>query len=128
MTTTTLRTASVRTMLVDCIKSYKQIHGDWYERPYTEVQIKEWLTTSEGMPSVEDITDYCLDAGYDTSEVFVDGNMTEDFDGYPDYSVVLVARKKATDKEWFDEIVSALSPQWEYDRYKQYVELEKEFK
>lgn len=121
-------TATLRTMLVDCIKRYKEIHEDWYKRPYTEYQIKEWLTTSEGMPSVEDLADHCLDAGYDTSEVFVDGNMTEDFDGYPDYSVVLVARKKATDKEWFDEIASALSPQWQYDRYKQYVELEKEFK
>lgn len=121
-------TTSLRTMLVDCIKRYKEIHGDWYERPYTEYEVTSWLTTSEGCPSVQDVVDRCLDAGYDLSSVFVDGNMSEDFDGYPDYSVILSARRKGTDKEWFDEIASALSPQWQYDRYKQYVELEKEFK
>jgi hypothetical protein len=123
-----MKDKQLRQQLADCLLYYKKLHDYRYERPYKEVRIRDWDVSCDGYPSVQDLINECNDQGYRFEEVFVDGYSIEDWDGCPEYHVTLDVKLDMSDKEWFDDIASSLSPEWQYDRYKQYIEMEKEFK
>ena len=123
-----MKDKQLRQQLADCLRYYKTLYGDWAGRPYKEVHIRDWNVSCEGYPSVQGLIDECENQDYSFEEVFVDGHSIEDWDGYPEYHVTLDVRLDMSDKEWFDDVANSLSPQWQYDRYKQYLEMEKEFK
>lgn len=122
-----MKDKKLRSQLAQCIRYYKRMYGDWPKRDYTEQQIYSEATHINGAPSVKDIIEFCDDNGYDVSKVFVDGYETRDYDDYPEYWVRLFIKCKCSDQEYFDSVTNSLAPQWQYDRYKQYESMKKEF-
>ena len=122
-----MKDKKLRSQLAQCIRYYKRMYGDWPKRDYTEQQIYSEATNVNGAPSVKDIIEFCDDNGYDVSGVFVDGYETRDYDDYPGYWVRLFVKHKCSDEEYFDFVANSLAPQWQYDRYKQYESMKKEF-
>lgn len=122
-----MKDKQLRQQLVDCLLYYKKLHDCWYERPYSLNSVEDWNTNMNGDLTIQGLLNLVKDKGFSLSDLILDGCSYTDGD-FEDHYVQISVREPSTDKEWFDEIADALSPRWHYDRYKQYLGLEKEFK
>lgn len=123
-----MKDKQLRKQLADSLCYYKKLYEDWYERPYTMKTIQEWNTNIDGDITLQTMLEVAEENGYSLDELVVDGFSQKGWDDYDENFIQLVVKEPSTDKEWFDDVANSLSPQWEYDRYKQYLELKKEYK
>ena len=121
-----MKDKKLRSMILDCVLHYKKLHGCWYERPYTCETI---LRTDIGCESlnVQSCLDLCKKLKKNPKQVYIYPHICEDHDGYPEHHIELYTNRKSSDVEWFEEISQAISPQWEKQRYDQYLQLKAEF-
>lgn len=123
-----MKDKKLRLQIAQCLRYYKQLYGVWIKREYTEQQIHSIGPTDiYGEPSLKEVIEFCDDNGYDVSGVFIEGYETRDYDDYPEHWVRLFIKNRCSDQEYFDLVANSIAPQWQYDRYKQYESMRKEF-
>lgn len=121
-----VKNTKLRSMIVDCLVHYKRTNGYWYERPSTS-QILRTVNTNIGLMSAQDCLELCKEYGKNPRDVYIEPQVFEDCDGYPEYQLDFYTTSKATDEEYYEEIAQALSPSWEKQRYDQYLQYKEEF-
>jgi len=121
-----MKDKKLRSMLVDCIRYHKKTNKYWFERPYTLKTICD-VNTNHVDVTLEYLLECAEERGVSPKDVQVVGYSRDDYDGYSESFVSMDVKVASSDAGWLEEISNYLSPQWQYDRYKQYWNMKGEF-